>query len=400
MNYVTKKLISGISSIALLSGSLFYMNNNLFKEVEPLQEELVYVEDQIEVSESEVQIEMPIQPIGLIDITASALNVRETPNGNVRGAVKKDEISYFYGFSGNWLQILYNGQYGFVYSKYTDIYDFTNNKISTSDLQAIFGAKESLATKQLNDSDILILKNYEEIHRNELVTAFITGVINETNEVTPVQATDDAAKALAEQQAAAQAALAAQQQAALAQAEELAKQQAEAQAALLEEQQKALQVALEAQLAAEAKKQELLAKNPATLSTPELCQYVLAQIITPDMDDYAKAVAVNNWLCDHMTYDLNYYTTRDALLIGRGRCQGYANAYKNLMNAAGVPTDFIGGYGNGGRHGWNRVLINGTYYYVDVTWNDSTGNYSRYLLISEAEMNRDHQPRELNPRTE
>lgn len=143
-------------------------------------------------------------------------------------------------------------------------------------------------------------------------------------------------------------------------------------------------------------------KDPATMSTSELCQWVVGQLITPDMDAFTRAKVINQYLCDHMEYDLNYYTTRDAILLGRGRCQGYANAYKNLMKAAGVETDYVRGYvyGANGTHAWNRLLINGTYYYVDVTWNDTTGRNNMYLLLSESEMYRDRQLIQYNPKSE
>lgn len=143
-------------------------------------------------------------------------------------------------------------------------------------------------------------------------------------------------------------------------------------------------------------------KEPSAMTNFELYQWVLAQIITPDMDEFAKVRAVNQYLCDHMTYDINYYSSRDAILLGRGRCQGYANVFKNLMNALGIPTDYIRGYADGdysSTHAWNRVLIQGVYYYVDVTWNDTTGRNS-YLLIGEEEFNRDRSVIEYNPYSE
>ena len=406
--------------VVVLSVALVYTNRNSINSVENTSEEEIVFDQEAKI---DPQPTAPINPVGIVKITASALNVRKTPNGQIVGALKKDEMCYIYGFSGNWLQVLYKGQYGFIYSKYADIYDFTNVKVSMDDIHAVFSVKEYLATKELSELDIQVLKTLEEVQKNTLTTALAVSNTNQPDsktepnvEVEPVKQVeaDELAKqqalAIAKQQEAQELAIKQQQEAqelaikqqqeALAQAEALAKQVAEQQAALLAEQQAQALKALEAQMAEEAKKQALLAKDPSTLNTTELCQYVLAQIITPDMDDFAKAIAVNNWLCDHMTYDLNYYRTRDALLIGRGRCQGYANAYKNLMNTAGIPTDYISGYGKGQSHGWNRVLINGAYYYVDVTWNDTSGNYSKYLLMSEADINRDHQPVRLNPRSE
>lgn len=163
---------------------------------------------------------------------------------------------------------------------------------------------------------------------------------------------------------------------------------------------------VQAEPAAEKPMQEISAqavqKNPEEMSKQELCEWVVSQIITPDMDDFDKVRAVNQYLCDHMTYDLNYYTTRDAILLGKGRCQGYANAFKNLMNTAGVNADYVRGYVGGKRtstHAWNRVYIDGTYYYVDVTWNDSNGS-NLYLLLGEEEFNRERTVISYNSKSE
>ena len=138
-----------------------------------------------------------------------------------------------------------------------------------------------------------------------------------------------------------------------------------------------------------------------TLTEEQLIQYVLAQTVTPDMDPFQKALAINNYLCMTMTYDdsLTHCSTYDALAYGTGVCQGYANAFKKLMCAAGVPTDYVSGYAwtgeDWGRHGWNRSLINGVYYYTDVTWNDCLEE-NDYFMISEQQMTNDHDMRAIN----
>ena len=134
----------------------------------------------------------------------------------------------------------------------------------------------------------------------------------------------------------------------------------------------------------------------------ELVYGIVNAIITPDMDAFQRATVINNYLCATMSYDYTYShrSTFDALAYGTGVCQGYANAFCRLMNAAGVETDFISGYGwtgsEWGSHGWNRSLINGVYYYTDATWNDSLGS-NQYLLISFEEMERDHRQQKINP---
>jgi len=142
-----------------------------------------------------------------------------------------------------------------------------------------------------------------------------------------------------------------------------------------------------------------VAVSPAASESEQaMINSIVAQVVTPNMSDREIAVAMNNYLCAILTYDNSYssYTTVSALTSGRAICQGYANAYWRLMNAAGIPTDYVRGYANGGRHGWNRCLIDGVYYYVDVTWNDSLGN-NNYLLISYDQISRDHTETELNP---
>ena len=137
-------------------------------------------------------------------------------------------------------------------------------------------------------------------------------------------------------------------------------------------------------------------------SEAELIQMVLSECITPGMSDWDKAIAINNYLCNFCDYDYTYTyrSTFDALTHGQVVCQGYANAYKKLMEAAGVKTDYISGKGwtgsEWGSHGWNRVTIGGVYYYVDVTWNDCLrGNY--YLLMDYDTFHYDHYQQRVNP---
>ncbi len=130
---------------------------------------------------------------------------------------------------------------------------------------------------------------------------------------------------------------------------------------------------------------------------------ILAVTINDRMSDFEVAIAINNYLCATCTYDDSYsnYSAYSILTTGTGVCQAYANAYWRLMNAAGIQTDYVSGYSNtGGSHGWNRCLINGQYYYVDVTWNDSTNNWGKYLLISYDEISRDHIETKINRKRE
>lgn len=138
-------------------------------------------------------------------------------------------------------------------------------------------------------------------------------------------------------------------------------------------------------------------KNRWEYTEAELIQLAISECITPDMSDWDKAVAVNNYLMNLMSYDYTYshHSTFDALAYGQGVCQGYANAYKKIMNALGMTADYVSGWANGGRHAWNRVLIGETYYYVDSCWNDCLST-TKWLMISYEQMSVDHEQWEIN----
>lgn len=62
------------------------------------------------------------------------------------------------------------------------------------------------------------------------------------------------------------------------------------------------------------------------------------------------------------------WTAYGALVKGDAVCQGYALAYKYLLNRAGIPSVIISS--SAMNHAWNGVQINGQWYHVDCTWDD------------------------------
>ena len=51
-------------------------------------------------------------------------------------------------------------------------------------------------------------------------------------------------------------------------------------------------------------------------------------------------------------------------------CEGYSRAFKVLCDKAGIPCFLVSGVANGGGHMWNAAQVDGSWYYLDVTWND------------------------------
>ncbi len=69
-----------------------------------------------------------------------------------------------------------------------------------------------------------------------------------------------------------------------------------------------------------------------------------------------------------------------ALLLNRGVCASYAEAYELICNAMGITTIAVTSV----IHEWNQVYINGNWYVVDATWDDygKTSVGSNYFLKS------------------
>ena len=105
--------------------------------------------------------------------------------------------------------------------------------------------------------------------------------------------------------------------------------------------------------------------------------------------DLEKAIVVHDHLCETISYSENHYeiTAHDiegAILEKRAVCEGYSLAYKYYMNRLGIPCNVIEGVA-GASHAWNQIKINGKWYLVDVTWDDSRDNSTKhqYFLSSE-----------------
>lgn len=91
-----------------------------------------------------------------------------------------------------------------------------------------------------------------------------------------------------------------------------------------------------------------------------------------------KALRLHDYLvsvCDCDVTDKNdkVYSTRartaySALVRGKAVCEGYAMAYRLLLNAAGIVSDVSIDRIN--KHIWNYVRIRGNWYHVDVTWDN------------------------------
>lgn len=110
----------------------------------------------------------------------------------------------------------------------------------------------------------------------------------------------------------------------------------------------------------------------------EKANYVLSKIITPEMSDFKKELAIHDYIVLNTKYDIdNYnkntiphssYNVQGVLIDGKAVCEGYAKTFKMLLDRVGIESMVISSPTM--NHAWNLVLLNGEYYHVDVTWND------------------------------
>jgi len=113
-------------------------------------------------------------------------------------------------------------------------------------------------------------------------------------------------------------------------------------------------------------------------------------LFLPGMDDATKAFLAHNYLADTIDYTLienasgietSYMQSAyGALVKKKCVCQGYAEAFKRLMDFEGIPCDVVCGQTKGATtyHAWNILKLNDERdnYHIDVTWDSSDARVS------------------------
>ena len=102
-----------------------------------------------------------------------------------------------------------------------------------------------------------------------------------------------------------------------------------------------------------------------------------------DLSDYEKIKGVHDYLVLLNRYVAFEGGAYSALYKGRSSCSGYAFSFYAIMRELGLDVTFE----TGGAHAWNRVKLDGKWYNIDVTWDDTdTDNVSyAYFLKCDAD---------------
>ena len=135
----------------------------------------------------------------------------------------------------------------------------------------------------------------------------------------------------------------------------------------------------------------------------EAAREALEEALLPGMSDLQKALALHDWLAVSVSYDQAAYegTSSDehaynafgALVKRCAVCQGYSMAYIALLERCGIPAVYASSEAMD--HGWTLVQLDGSWYHVDVTWDDPSpdrlgqAEHAFFLLSDQAIRQRD-----------
>lgn len=136
----------------------------------------------------------------------------------------------------------------------------------------------------------------------------------------------------------------------------------------------------------------------------EKAKEIVSSIIKDDMTDFEKEEAINQYLCENVTYNekifdyikddgtidesavtdfSNSFTPYGALVENMGVCESYSEAFLLLAKAAGLEAIIVTGSLDGVNHEWNRVKLEDSWYSMDVTNNDSDMVPNGYFNLSD-----------------
>lgn len=122
---------------------------------------------------------------------------------------------------------------------------------------------------------------------------------------------------------------------------------------------------------------------------------VMSSLNLSGKSDYEKIKAIYDYICSHVRYD---HETNDqygmigpdasipavrqafcaygAMMNGKAVCQGYATLLYRMLLQAGIDSRMIDG---GQAHVWNIAKLGDTYYLLDATWENDTGEKIFFL---------------------
>lgn len=130
------------------------------------------------------------------------------------------------------------------------------------------------------------------------------------------------------------------------------------------------------------------------------------------LSDFEKIEKINEYISTNAEYDydeyylvLNYsygsyndnfipHSAIGFITTGKIVCDGYSSTFHWLMNYLDVLTICQNGRVDGMNHEWNKVMLDGEWYNIDVCWNDTGNSLYDYFLKSDKYFSFTHQTRD------
>ncbi len=98
------------------------------------------------------------------------------------------------------------------------------------------------------------------------------------------------------------------------------------------------------------------------------------RIMAQTANDWERLVLLHDYLTRISVYsptaDRNHNNIASCYFAGESMCVGYSLGFESIADYMGFDTITIYGYAGGETHNWNKVLLDGSWYNVDVTWDD------------------------------
>ena len=119
------------------------------------------------------------------------------------------------------------------------------------------------------------------------------------------------------------------------------------------------------------------------LSILNACKDTISSVITDNMDDFEKELAIHDWIINWASYDMEAennspYANPDPdndnpyglLIHKKAICLGYSATFQLFMDLLDIECITVKGFSGSDDHAWNMVKIGGEWYCVDTTWDD------------------------------
>ena len=124
--------------------------------------------------------------------------------------------------------------------------------------------------------------------------------------------------------------------------------------------------------------------NNKVLQLKSVVENVISKI-SAETEDVIKEKIIHDYITKTVEYDyqsaanMESYSTviphafdlYGAAVEGLAVCEGYSKWFQYLCYNVGINATQVFGMADGGNHMWNSVLIENSWYFVDLTWNDA-----------------------------